>query len=342
MSESTLTLTYADLVTAICLEAGYPTDSSLRSTEQNSSISRALATGLRRAYFPGSVTLKSGKVIEPFLWSWIRDPRGEAVLWPTFTPTDGVTLTSDNADPSVLTPTGTTAFYGTMVGKTITLYSDDDLDTVIASDVVASVNGDGTITLDSEQVAAATYRWGMTADGDYRMEDTFGGATGSMSLDDDIDCKIPFVANSIVRDRRAGQPTLTGRPANVAVVPLRRTTDANPQRWDMRVWPIPDQLYTATFPMVWLPAALTSVLVYHAGGMPYSEVFRTAVIAAAVSMSSDNADGLREAEFRDALQAAALFDMAQRPVEFGSLGMARGMDPRRERVVRTRYWGVSD
>lgn len=314
MSEPTLTITYTDLVTALCLEAGYPTASASRSTAQNDSITRVMKGALRKAYFPGRASV-GGREIAPFEWSWLKEPTQTIALWPTQAPTSGYTLTSNGASPSVLTATGSSAFYASMVGKTITIYSDDGLDTVIGTGVVAAVSG-STLTLVSGVIAAATYRWGMTADGNYRWEDTFGGLTGEcIALDDGNPPDLDIVSTAAVISAR-NRSDATGRPVAAAVAPKRDGT-TGAQRFELWVWPTPSVLYTATARVLLLQNVLSDTLLYHAGGEPYSQYFLACVLAEVESKVNDGSGSMRAQEAEQALSIAAGFDLNRGPDVLG-------------------------
>lgn len=304
MAESTYTLTYSDVRIAVGYDRRFGADPTAWSASNTDVVDRSMKIGGPRFYFPGSVTLPDGRTIVGFEWSFMS-PTATVYLWPTYEAASTRLLSTNGT--AVTAGTGTT-FYSTMVGKTITITAVDY--------VVASYTSATSITLATSAGVQNNVQWSMTANGDYRMPDDFGGirdrriTTGANSL-----FTADYVNEELIRQARAMSPNLTGYPTNFSITPVR-TTGTTAQRFDMMVVPTPSQLTTLAVPYTYLPDALTSTLIYHAGGMPYSNAFRLACMAAAESIVDDTA-GLREQEFQAALGVAAAYDMRHRPRVIG-------------------------
>lgn len=304
MAESTLSMLYADFRISAGLELRYGRDPAAWTSEQAADVARCMAVAFRRAYYPGNVMMPNGNLISSWEWSWMR-PVATMYLWPSFAASSSALV--DTSGTAVTAGTGTT-FYATMVGKTITING--------VAYVVASYTSASSITLASSAGVQTGVQWSMTADGDYALPDDFGGLNGIITTDQQAVPKLTIVNEGIIRAARTAAIVTGTIPQMTAITP-NKTSGSTPQRFTLNTFPTTTELVTIQVPYTYLPDALTSVLVYPAGGMPYSEVFRTAVLAACESIMNDQA-GVREQEFQRALQAAVGFDWKHRPDSFGN------------------------
>ena len=324
MAESTLHATYTTLRADAAVYLGYGDDSSAwtatGTNSQAAMLTRVLSVGLRRGYFPPPVTMPSGQAVMNYRWTWMQ-PGQRSTLWETKTPTSGYTATVSSQS---VTATGSSAFYGTMTGKTITFY--DSSNVAQGSGIIASVSSSGVITMAAgDTVSDGTgYRWGIVSDGNFRLPDEFGTLDGAMYYDASQNARgrIENVSISRIRHLRQNAGSETGMPSEFAIAPVDHFV-GNPfnsagigQRFNIAVWPIPSSTYTVIYKYTYLPSLLTSELVYHGGGMPYSEMFRCSVLAACEEEVHDQR-GLRYQLFTEALISAINYDMSLRPQNFG-------------------------
>lgn len=303
MPDGTLGMTYDDLRQAAAIELRYAHYPDLNPDEE-AVLSRVLGIALRRAYYPGHVKLPDGRVVNNVVWSWMRDPTTTLGLWPTQSPASGYTVAVAGQH---VTAGGSSAFHDSMRGKTLAAYTNDSSETASGSGTVKTVLSSTLLILeDGDTISDGTYRWGMTADGDYRLPTTFGGISGRITLDSQTQSGMDMVSEGRVRQERSALPS-SGAPRIAAVRAVLRGGQAETE-FALSVYPTPDQLYTASIPTILHGHALTRTLLHHAGGMPYSEVFRTAVLAAVESHMNDGGSRLREDEYQAALAAASYHD----------------------------------
>lgn len=309
MAQTNLRLTQKDIRDEAAAEARFPSDYTTWSSDQQSAMTRIMKRAMRWAFqpqiLPGEFT--------PHLWSWLR-PITTITLWDTKTPTSGVTVSVAAASATV-TISGTSAFYESMVGKTITFYSNDGVDTVIGTGVISAV-GATTITLTAVAGvggAGTTYRWGMTADGTYRLPVEFVGMDGKKLYHATGTNKNAIEMRSESRILEMLQFNESeGPPAAFAVRPVAGYTGAADQQWEFLIGPIPDDDYVMKFPMHLNVDALTAydgTDKYLPAGSVYTELFRAAALMA-VESELFRERGLRYGEAMEALVAAVHFDRA--------------------------------
>ena len=153
-------------------------------------------------------------------------------------------------------------------------------------------------------------------DFDYDLPDNFLSMVGDMTVSDDGSWwPISERAEETIRDFRS-QGQTTGRPVYYAVraVTFVETTG---QRYEMLLWPTPDQVYTIERKFNVLPdKAVTSTAPHFLGGMPHSRTIREACLAEAEAAEHDT-QGLHEARFRQLLRASISVDTRLKPITLG-------------------------
>ena len=105
----------------------------------------------------------------------------------------------------------------------------------------------------------------------------------------------------------AATPDASGRPAAIAVSPIKGTTTLNGQRFQLTVFPIPDGEYTLTGQYVILPNCLTGTMPYCYGGAAHADTIRESCLAAA-EKDSDDMSGIHEMQFQQRLAASISID----------------------------------
>lgn len=321
MAESTLSGTRDDLRSAVGYFLGYGRDSDNWSTSQAEDIDECLKTGVRLLTTTPSCRLASGLVVESYQWTWLTPVQGISV-WGTQSPASGKTVTASTSSQN-LTSSGST-FYASMIGKNIVAYTDDSSMTEVGTlGTISAINGSTVIlTANSNYGAPTTYRWGIEADGAYRLPDDFGGLNGQqLTFQPDVaDWSVEVVGEPQIRETYQID-TSTGRPCYAATRPSY-TTGSAPQRWDLFLYPIPDQVYVLSVPYFRLIDALSASLPYPIGGMPYFETYKAACLAAAEKDINDEVNGVHWQHFiQRALPSAIEFDAKQHgPKNLGRSG----------------------
>lgn len=301
MAESTLSGTRDDIRSAVGYHLGYGRTSSSWTAAQVADIDDNMKTGVRFMTATPAVKLGSGLVVTTYQWSWLT-PVQAFTVWPAYAVLAGRTVTTTTAGVSVA-GTGTTVFYPSMVGKTITINAVDY--------VVASYVNSTTITLTTAVAAGASgLTWAMAADGAYRLPDDFGGINGkSLTYAPSVNnWSIQVVGEPQIRETYQID-TSVGRPCYAATRPAYMT-GASPQRWDIFLYPIPDAVYVLSVPYFRIIDAMSASLPYPLGGMPYYEAFKDACLAAA-EISINDTKGLRWEQFMTTLASAIEHDAGQ-------------------------------
>lgn len=301
MAESTLSLVRNDLMNAIAREVGYareadPTSPASWSASQVSDIGEALNGGLRLGYRPPA--LPGEKLAHS--WSYLR-PTTYMTVWGDTTGT--VSGDAVYASPNSTITATAAAFYPTMIGHSFVFDTSEVGYPIVSytSSTVVVVSGDA-----SGEATGDTYT--ITATGEYRLPDDFGGIVGPMFFEKDEGAYAPIIIKSPLWVRRAIQHSdSASRPYNVAIEPLATTGSAG-QRFNAILFPIPDTTYDVHYRYQVHPDALSSALTYPWGGMASSEYLRSACILAAVRRFARSRIPEAEAEFFKQLEAAVHHD----------------------------------
>jgi len=119
---------------------------------------------------------------------------------------------------------------------------------------------------------------------------------------------VRIVGEGLVRMKYAELPSRTGRPEIAAVSPVKDTTLAEGQRFNLTYWPSPDQAYTAQVAYYVLPDALTALLPFAYGGMLHAETIRESCLAIAEERDDDTGQGVHKAKFLERLAASISAD----------------------------------
>jgi hypothetical protein len=114
-------------------------------------------------------------------------------------------------------------------------------------------------------------------------------------------------------------PTTTGRPLMCCEEPLKGTTGTQGQRYQLRLWPVPDQAYTLKFAYYVNPDAMTSANPYSYGGAEHSETLLESCLAKA-EQRLDDAMGIHTALFKERLLASVQMDRRKKPQSLGYNG----------------------
>ena len=291
MAASTLTLTRDDLRKAIGNFLGLGIDSTAWDNEQQTRIDMCVDIGCRMVYEPEVLPGEA----QSHIWSFMQPKLFTFSLNQPYS-TGTVTVTS-----GVVTGSGTTfpswAADGEFVVGSVT-YQVDTRDS------------DTQLTLVDTTVSAASGSTYTLQQVDYTLPELFGGFMGDLYLNQ-TSTSIGFIVRRASKDevlelQRSGEADFSSQPCRYAVF-AKDQTGAADQRWMLTVWPLPDAAYTLTGFYVFNPYRLTSSLTYPMGGLPLSECFREAVLAAA-EIEFRGELGVHNQLFRSRLVAAVSYD----------------------------------
>jgi hypothetical protein len=142
------------------------------------------------------------------------------------------------------------------------------------------------------------------------LPDNFGGFEGYITVQsqqNQVTWPVPLRSEAFVREKYAQLPTETGRPMFASLQPLPGTSQSAGQRWQMYVWPLPDQAYNLQFEYYLLNDALTELLPFSYGGMAHSETILESCLAIA-ERRLDDASNIHQTAFMDRLRASVGLD----------------------------------
>lgn len=312
MAESTLSLQRSDLRTVVGDFLGYGTDQANYASAKSSEVDRYIDSGMREFYGAHD-------------WEFLK-PIASLTLWNNIAVDSGDTVTGVHSGGSTtLTVTGATPFTASMIGASIVITDTGTFTiTSVTSSTVAVVSGNAT---------CSGKTFSMTATGDYRLPDDFGGLIGPLTYpaEEGYEGVVQIVPDHIIRARRqTGQ--VTGYPQLGAILPVAQSSTATTgQRFNLRLWPTPDGDYVLSFRYRVNADNLTSSNTHPYGGQPYAECLRWFCLYAACVFVGDQRLESVERQ-RDRLLAAAMQqDSRQRPE---SLGLMRESHERGARWTR--------
>ncbi len=285
MSEPTMTLDFNAIRSQVGHRLRYGRVIADWDDVQIANVDSVMRTGFRWACFPHEVRLPNGTLMYAYRFSWLT-PVGTLRAWATVTPVSGATVVSNgNTVHCVLTFGGTSTIYDPeMVGKTVSVYTNDSNQTFVASGTIVKVSGSSATLATGTTIAAGTYRWGMVSDGVYQLWDDFGGFEGAyLTLEQGSrKPRVMFANESTLRDAaRYSDESSTGWPMYASVRTIAGNEPTAPQRNQIIVWPVPNETCSLSSKYVRVLDTLSSVLRFPPGGAPYSELFLAACLAAA-------------------------------------------------------------
>lgn len=174
------------------------------------------------------------------------------------------------------------------------------------------------------------------------LPDDFGGAEGRVTVttadgNGTAWWPLDLVGLATIVQSQAAMPTTTGRPCQCVVEPTKGTAGLQGQRFQLRVWPTPDQEYRLQFQYYVNPDALTAALPYVYGGSQHSETVLQSCLAVA-EQRLDDARGIHQARWPERLLASIGLDRKLKPQK---LGYNRDLSDLRDRRIdpRVRWWG---
>lgn len=246
-------------------------------------------------------------------WRWTR-PTASVTLWPSVPVDSTVTATGTYAAGTGLTTITASAevFYPTMEAKAITVTDVGDI--TIASYTSATVV---TATGDHSWIGSKTFA--VTADGNYTLTRVFGGQyTGPITYaaDTNTGATVEWSSEAVIRTYREPSVVESGYPFKAAV---RRMADT-PRRWELMVYPIPQEVLVVEFPFDLHFDSLVNLTDLHPAGFAFDEAVKTACRAVA-EKEAEEAPGVEWSYYREiALPNAWRTDARSAPRKLGYCG----------------------
>ena len=211
----------------------------------------------------------------PSGWRWTR-PVASVVLWPTVDELAGRTVTGGAFAAGVTTITANQAvFHPSMERKTISI--DGVGDFVISSYTSATV-----VVVTGDASPAVADLFSIEANGNYTLPQTFGGQyTGAITYAAGTNRGVPLAWSNEgdIRVWRENQDDSTGQPWLVAVRPMDNGLPR--RRWELVVYPEPDEELTVEFPYDLHFDELTTVTEVHPAPFGHDETIKAACLAVA-------------------------------------------------------------
>ncbi len=151
-----------------------------------------------------------------------------------------------------------------------------------------------------------------------RLPDDFGGLEGQVTVSSSTGgyAPIPVVGEGMIRQRFAESPSATGRPLMAALRPLKGTTGAQGQRFELFVWPTADATYTLQLAYYVAADYLNTAFPYHLGGSVHAETILESCLAIA-EQRLDDAMTVHTMAFKERLLASINHDRKNKPQSLG-------------------------
>lgn len=152
------------------------------------------------------------------------------------------------------------------------------------------------------------------------LPDDFGGFEGQVTVLTTGSTSQPWTIEwrneDVLRRMYAGNPSVSGPPLYAAEQPIKGTSAAAGQRFQMFVYPAADQAYNLQVQYYVNPDALSSAYPYAYGGMQHTETLLASCLAAA-ELYLDDARGPRWQYFLERLAASIGADRRNKPLKLG-------------------------
>lgn len=291
MAESTNSLTFLQLKQEVGYFAGFTRIDTNWSAAQKSLIEFIVQQGIKRFYFPPP-TIRNGK---PHEWSFLKPVNSISVFGDIDEGT--ATVTGVHSAGTTTITASIASFYESMVGMTLVIAAIGSYEiTGYTSSTVISVSGSAT---------CSGKKFSLTTTSNFRLPDNFGGMEGDLTFNPDEGwTPVKIVSEAQIRKRRQVDG-VTGRPQIAAIRPV--SAPATGQRFELMVWPEPDDVYVLSYKMTTLMNQLTDTQ-YPLGGMAHSETILESCLAAAELKLKDLAEGPHWVAFLRALEGSVALD----------------------------------
>ena len=299
MALGSLAMTLADYRTAAIAEIGYgATDYDDLDVGEKAEIDRLIKRGERTFWVhpPG--------VSQPHAWSCLRDP-GLLDLWSDVAVDAAVTVSGGaySGGVTVLTATGGTPFYETMIGKSIVV-------TTVGTFTISAYTSSTVITVTGDASAASADTFSIAADGIYRLPSDFESPdTATMRfVSESWVPDVQLCDERIVTSLRATQ-SQTGYP-QYAYIRWGDSDGTAAHYQELVVWPEPDQYYQVALPYTVQAQAMGASTDAPRGGAEMHDCLLS-VILAVCEEAKNQQRGDRWAEAAEKCSAAARRDRSR-------------------------------
>jgi len=330
MTESTLSLRYHDFAGRVGEYLGYGYDDAatpvIWTTAQANQIDRLVNEALLGFYAAHN-------------WSFLHPVR-TITLWATVDGTADGTPTYPYAtgatESQIDFATGTTIAYDSAlgateqsaVGRTIAFDTSGNEYTITAVNSASQIYVDGDASGETADDGIT-----ITASGDYRLPDDFGDLDERPCFDPaQYRNQLEIVGPGALRNTRANTASSAGTPQSCSVVPLA-SSGVTGQRFDLQVWPAPNQDYDVGIAYTALQNKLTTSAAYPLGGSRHSATILQAVLAHAEAQINDQTNRHHRDLYDRMLAQSVRLDMEHAP-EF--LGRNRDRSGQRSRGIFVR------
>ena len=327
MTESTLSITYSDIVSEVVHYLGLGADSSDLTSAETARVDKIINGGLRQFYYSSMV---NGHIHN---WSFL-EPRTQITIWNDVTGTVSGAPSYDGATYSTITATAA-SFYSTMEGRTFTFDTSGTEYTIasyvsstqitVAGDASGETSGD-TFTIETESI--------------YRLPDNFLDIRGPLTFTDSTYHRPLRRTNEAwirYQHQTESGSTAVGRPEFYAIYPASLPTGTSDgQRHEMIVYGEPDDVYTLNTRMLIAPNKIDSTNEYPTGGTAFGEVIMASVLAWAELHDNDDAGGAMNQTYQQLLAAAIARDSYQNAPDV--LGSTNRMHPDNDDFIDHEYW----
>lgn len=291
MSESGLSLSYADIISAISARFhndAAPTGAVLAACK------RSANAGLRRF-----LRLKD--------W-WFLTPQTTIVAWATatgtMTVTGGTTVTDSTNKP----------FRPGMLGHTIVPTSPAVAGTTYT---ITAYTSTSVVTVGAAATADTGKAFTITADGRVSLPDDFGYPEGNPAHAPSVGYgALKHVTPDQIRVQQS-LGSVSGAPTAWSVMPRAAATTG--QRWELVLWPVPDADYTLYYSYKVNAAAMTADAEYPPGGPDIGDAILQFAKAEHERLQSGRYGVENDMALKEALPAALRLDALMRPGTVGPM-----------------------
>jgi hypothetical protein len=287
MTESTLSADFEEIQIEVADFLGLKRSSSDWSSDDTARLVAIMKAGLSQFYFPPKIHDRS----DPHKWSFLTPVASGSILGPYATGT--VTVASGTCTLAV--------------GTWPTWAKDNGILTIGSTEyAITTRDSDSELTVVGDDVAAGT-SYSLQHDGVISLPDDFGSmACRYLTFnEDEAGPRIKLIGEGQIRTMKQGNES-TGQPVYAAVRP--KTSDGSTgQRWELILYPLPDDDYGVYYRYEVLPNKLTTSL-YAYGSAVHTQTIMQSCIAVA-ELRLDGVRGNQHEQFISLLTASIEHDI---------------------------------
>lgn len=268
MAAPTTQLAYEDFMRQVAENAGFGRKASTSeglTSSQETWCDDIVQSGIRRVYNAHD-------------WRFFRPVRS-ITAWATATiDASDLTLDYDTSDgqTTITGPSG--SFHASMVGHAVTFDTNEYTIAAYTDSATIVVTGDA-----ADETEGLT----ITADGDYRLPDDFGGFAGPVTFGAQTTYPpMRMTGEYEIRNERQRVSSETGRPWKAAMQPVESDGSAH-QKWNLMLWPTPEQDYTLYYATYVQPNKLDATYKYPLGPGSMSELYQESCLAVLEERTKD-------------------------------------------------------